>query len=181
MFCQNCGSQLADDSRFCSKCGAQQPLTSPVTQTETVVQPIPYAIPVPPAAPKKKTGIIIAAVAAAAVLCITVVLAGYLAISHMAKENLHEQLLRDWSRVEESDGFYYTLELDFSEDAIEYTFDSYSYYDVLYNYTYEVVSGDTIEVNGSEYTVEINDDKTMIIISPALTSLDSYEYWYNFD
>ena len=30
MFCKACGTKLADDSRFCSKCGCAQPETPPV-------------------------------------------------------------------------------------------------------------------------------------------------------
>ena len=31
------------------------------------------------------------------------------------------------------------------------------------------------------YTITFSDDKTMMTITPAMTSTDSVEYWFNFD
>ncbi|MDE7114752.1 MAG: hypothetical protein K2O57_11360, partial [Acetatifactor sp.] len=54
------------------------------------------------------------------------------------------------------------------------------------NYDYKVVNKNTIKVlrYGNKWetiTVEFNKDKTMMTVRPALTSVDSVEYWFNLD
>lgn len=168
MYCEKCGTQMENTSRFCPSCGA------PVSN----VAPNPYTQ-VPPYAPKKKSAVpLIIGIAAA---CFVLILGGFLMFHQMAKANLQKQLLRDWSRVESSSGTYYTLELDFSDDEIEYIFDSFYYDTTIAVMDYEVISGTQIRVDGRLHTIEFNDDKTMFTVYPAMTSSDSYEHWFHLE
>ena len=46
-----------------------------------------------------------------------------------------------------------------------------------------MISGNKLKIDGRDtvYTVEFNDDKTMMTITPALTSTDAYENWFHHD
>lgn len=108
-------------------------------------------------------------------------------LGFVGKANLHNQLQRDWSRTEHSDSSYYTLVLDFDEDTIEYNFDStYDWIDTtIATYKYKVISSNKIEITRdsgitSVIEIEFNDDKDMLTMTPALTSVDSSENWFNF-
>lgn len=76
MFCQNCGSQMRDDDRFCPNCGA---VNSPDTGSGGFVQDAAPAWEMPTGGGKKKTGLVIgvaaAAVAAVAVISVVAVMA----------------------------------------------------------------------------------------------------------
>ena len=111
MYCSRCGTALPDDSDFCTSCGAKilKEVSIPeATETKPKIK----------LDGKKKTLAIVA-------VCIVFALGVWIIISQISKSNLHKELMRDWSRVESSGGSYYTLELDFSEDEIEYIFDSF--------------------------------------------------------
>lgn len=95
-------------------------------------------------------------------------------------------MTREWQRVEGENGTYIICVLDFSEDEIEYRLETgYSWLDTTVDtYDYKVVSGNIIKVNiyGDEWetvTVEFSGDKDMITVSPALTSVDDEEVWFD--
>ncbi len=168
MYCSKCGAVLKDDDNFCTSCG------TPVLKAPNMSNN-----PETPAKKKdsNKKAIIIAAV------CVAFVIVCGLIISQVGKASLKKELMRDWSRVESNDGSYYTLELDFSEDEIEYDFNS-SYFDKnIYTYEYKVVSRNKIKIEDYDevFEIEFNDDKTMMIVTPAITSSDSSENWFNFE
>ena len=48
MFCRSCGNQLADNAKFCNRCGAK---VAPKPETATPPPVIPDSVPVPPPAP----------------------------------------------------------------------------------------------------------------------------------
>lgn len=164
MYCSACGTALPDDSEFCTNCGAKILRAVPASESEAK-----------PRGTKKN----IAIIAACAVLVVGV----WLIVNQARKANLREQLMRDWSRVENSNGTYYTLELDFSDDSIEYNFDSYFIDRTIETYSYEVISGNRIRIDDRDtlYTIEFNDDKTMMTITPAITSSDASENWFHHD
>jgi len=101
--------------------------------------------------------------------------------------SLKSQLLRDWSRIETSDtnsDVMFELMLDFDSDQYQYIFNGGFLYDVISTDTYRVISPNKIIVNEgtiyeSEHTIEFDSDKEMMIVTPALTSTDSTEYWFN--
>ena len=90
--------------------------------------------------------------------------------------------------IEGDNGSYILCILDFSDDEIEYKLETgYAFLNTtVATYKYNVVSGNKIKVNrfGDEwetFTVEFTDDKARMTVSPALTSIDDKEQWYNFD
>ena len=56
-FCPKCGTQLVDEARFCSKCGAAQPNMEnvPAPQPATAVQQTPAPQPAPVQEPSQMT------------------------------------------------------------------------------------------------------------------------------
>lgn len=204
MFCIKCGTVLPVDGGFCPSCGennasqlanananagAQQPVNEAFVANQPNAQQMPvyaqtnvqqqfYQQPIQPPK-KKKTGLIVG-IAIAVVVAIIVGIIG-IAVAESEKESLQTQLLRDWSRVEYENNVYYTLELDFSSSTIEYNFDSYYVDEQLAFYTYDVVSGNQIEVDGITYTITFNTDKTMMTITPALTSSAYSENWFHLE
>lgn len=190
MFCSNCGKEIDNQNNFCPYCGKKThlPEQAPVQPTESDAvqyQPAdqyvsPYVTQNPPK--KSKKGLILAIVIpCAAVLTIIIALLVSLIIGSSQKEALHKKLMRDWSRVE-FDDVTYTLILDFSDDEIEYIFDS-TYVDrTVATYEYEVISGDTILVEDfGKVKVSFNDEETMMTLTPSITDRESSQYWYNFD
>ena len=193
MFCSKCGKEIPEGSNFCSSCG--QPIGNNIIEEPVKVEtlndvptneaPV-YAAPVYTAPVKKSSSkaavITIICIAAVIIIGAIAVLARSILLN-FGKGDLQKQLLRDWSRVEKSGGSsYYTLVLDFDEDEIEYSFDGTYVNDVISDYDYEIISKDTILVNGyKEIKIEFNDEKTMMTFTPALTSADSSENWFNFN
>lgn len=196
MFCSQCGKEMDNTNAFCPNCGhpvananptPAEPQQAPNAYTENAPQEatVQYSyIPQPVESQKKsKKGLILAIVIpCAAVFTIIVILFASLIGNFGGKAELHEKLLRDWSRVESNDGTYYTLILDFDEDEIEYNFDS-TYVDrTIATYDYEVISGDTIRVEGfGEVKVKFNDDETMMTFTPSITDTEPSQNWFNFD
>lgn len=206
MFCKKCGTQLADDSTFCSKCGekvaAEETTTvtgadygvmpgiesegtteAPVNNEGTDVVAEPEFV-AQPQAPKKNFKKLIIIGAAALTALIAIIVAIVIIVSSVGKANLHKQLKnKEWQRVESSEGVYYYLELDFGENDIEYIFDSTYLTDTIAEYDYKVVGANKIKVldHSKTYTITFNDEKTMMTITPALTSTDSSENFFWFD
>ncbi len=185
MFCTKCGKELPEENLFCTGCGAkvggEETEAAPAetlaatTAEETAEMATEMPVEAPVVKSKKKGKAIIAVV-----IGIVVILCAWLAISLIGKASLHKQLMRDWERTESTDGLYYTLQLDFSEDEIGYNFDSLYYDDQLATFNYQVVSGNKFKIDGRDdvFKVEFNDDKTMMTITPALTSTDASENWF---
>lgn len=164
MFCSKCGTQLPQDSEYCVNCG------------DKILKEI-----VEPQTKKKLSGIKKIVVIFA--VCLVIVVGAWLLITQIGKANLQKQLMKDWETVEVNDGSYYTLVLDFSEDEIEYSFESFYFDTTIATYKYNVISGNKFKVDSRDtvYTVEFNDDKSMMTITPALTSTDSSENWFCLD
>lgn len=183
MFCENCGEKrntffAPADSFSLSKTEVATPKT--VTPEASVSAYSPATPPAPAPIDKSNSNRTRNIIIISAVGVILFALIWLLSIQ-AAKDNLRRELMRDWSRVETGNGVYYTLELDFSEDEIEYNFDSYYFDSNIATYKYEIVSGNQIRIDGGSelYTIEFNSDRTMMTITPALTSSDSSECWFH--
>lgn len=162
MYCSKCGNKIEKESTFCGKCG--KALNKNKTTKKLNFSFV-----------KNKLFIIPCMVVIVAIII-------FLIIFNMGKSNLSSNLLRDWTRVETGDsGSTYELELDFSKDKIEYNFISgYSWLNsTIADYEYKVISPSKIKIKDKTYKIEFNDDKTMMTITPALTSTDDSENWFN--
>ncbi len=171
--CLNCGERLPIDTSFCDKCG---------TRVEGEVQDTEQAVKEPSffEKNKKKIGVGIAAIVALALILFIV--------NAVQASNLKKLLEEDWQTVEGEEGSYILCILDFSDDEIEYRLETgYAWLDMtVATYDYKVISGNQIKVsrygnNWETFTIKFNEDKTMMIVEPALTSVDRKEYWFNFD
>lgn len=168
--CPKCGAEIPSNSSFCSKCG--ESFDSELFSYENDA-----------AKEKKRKSPVLTIVVAIILLAI-----GSAAIFMLQQTtSLKKELMRDWSRVDESEyTTYVKCVLDFSEDEIEYyiqmplssnaTITTYKY-KVAGNKLLVMRSGDQWET----FDVEFNEDKSMMTVTPALTSADNSEFWYNFD
>lgn len=183
MICPKCGAYVSKNIEFCELCNAQVnvsktvPAVSKITKTDTL-NPV----------KTKKTFKIIFAILAA----IIIISAFWFLIVQQNKEReraeLISQLTKDWSRIEGKNGTYIKCILDFSDDEIEYRVEtSYSWLDMsMGTYNYRVIDGNTIEIDITHlnayyhiYKITFNNDKTMMTVTPALTSTDNEENWFN--
>lgn len=161
--CSNCGEVLQSDSSFCVNCGTK------IEDNQQLKKEI----------PKEKIRIVIGIV-------VLFVVVGF-AINAIGTSNLKKELMRDWQNVEGEGDSYILCILDFSEDEIKYKIETgYSWMDTtLGTYEYKVISGNTIKVKQygewEKITVKFNDDKTMMTLTPALTSVDDKEEWFDMD
>lgn len=170
--CPNCGERLPGDSFFCVKCGTK---IGGEAENVEVTKPTGFF-----AKNKRNIGISVGVVIG--------ILAIIFIINSVQASNLKKELERDWAKVEGDDGAYILCVLDFSDDEIEYRLETgYAWMDTtVATYDYKVVSGNKIKVlrYGDDWetiTVEFNDDKTMMTVKPALTSIEDKEYWFNLD
>lgn len=170
--CPKCGEKLPCDSVFCVKCGAR--IEADTFNGEGLKNTSGFA-----KNQKKKAGIALAAVIG--------ILAIFFIVNSIQAANLKKELMRDWSTVEGDDGAYILCILDFSDDEIKYRVETgYAWMDTtLATYDYKVISRNKIKVlrygDWKTINIEFNDDKTMMIVEPALTSIDNREYWFNLD
>ena len=97
------------------------------------------------------------------------------------KNELHQKVQRVWSRVEEDNGTYYTLEPDFSEDSVCYNFDSlFSWLDMtIIEYDYEALSRDRLKIGDRVFSVQFDKTGTMMTLRPSLTDSGRFEYWFD--
>lgn len=171
--CPECGEGLSCDALFCVKCGTRIEVDSCVNgKTEKSLGFF--------ARNKKKIGIGIGAVLG--------ILAVLFIINLVQARNLKKELMRDWSRIEGEEDSYILCILDFSEDDIQYKIETgYAWMDMTIDvFDYKVISGNKMKVSmfGSDWetvTVEFNEDKTMMKVKPALTSVANEEYWFNLE
>ena len=173
MYCYKCGNQLPEESEFCINCGSK--VLKETTET-------PFRQQTKMTGTKKKITIIAACLVAIIGAC---VIGKEIKETKLErdKEKLQAQLMRDWQRVESGESTYYTLELDFSDDEVDYNFDSFYIDETIATYKYTVISKNQFKIDrgSTVYTVKFNKEKTMMTITPALTSSEDYENWYCHD
>ncbi len=138
---------------------------------------------VPPSAPPSglKKPLKTALLAAAAAV---VILAAALGYNEVQKKQLKEDLQKEWMALADS----IIKVLEFSDDRVEYRLETgYAWLDMTVDtFDYKVVTGSKIKIkqNGlkyTTYTIEFSKDKSRMTITPAVTTVDSSEVWYNLD
>lgn len=171
--CPNCGEKLPLDSAFCIKCGTkiEENLSSnnEVSEEKSFVK-----------THKKKIVLFFSVILGILVIAFI--------INSVQASVLKNELMRDWQTVEGDDGSYILCILDFSDEEIEYRVETgFAWIDTtIATYEYKVQRGNKIKVKrfGDEwetFEIEFNDEKTMMTVSPALTSADDYEFWFHLD
>lgn len=180
MFCMKCGEAIPDGSEMCPKCGAnlkdevsEQAVVYASQKSEDITSDVTTSQ--QKKSSKKAVGIV------AACLCIVTV---FLVVNGIGKANLKKALVKEWYALEDS----IIKVLDIEDDEIEYRLETgYSWLDTsLGSYDWKVVSSNKIKVNRfgdkyETYTIELNDEQTVLKISPAFTSVDDSETWYYID
>ena len=178
MFCLKCGEAIPDGSSVCPKCGSaitdnhddQAIVYSSQKEQEDLNQKKKHK------AFSKKLwfGIVTIALIAAVVLT----------VSGISKASLRKALVKTWYDVSGS----ILKVMDINEKTMEYRLETgYRWMDTtLGEYPWKPVSGTKIKIKrfGDKYeifTVEFNEDKDVLSISPAITSVDSVETWYYID
>ena len=164
--CPQCGQKTPGDSEFCVMCGTR--VTMDVFNNNVIAKPW-----------KKKE-------IASLIVAVRGVLAIVFIVNFAQILSLKKELRWGWSKIEGEGGSYILCILDFSDDEIEYRIETgYSLLDTtIATYDYKVVSGNKIKVSryGNKWetvTVKFNKDKTVMTVTPALTSTDNIELWYD--
>ena len=167
MFCQKCGKEIEDGTRFCEHCGAAQDAAAggnPGTNSNAGVNPTMQASSYPvqamnaaaPAKKKKGKGCIIGIIAAAVVVLVVVIVVVIIAFSSGKSLSVDD--------VKESHLSYYS-----ETRKIGNVFANYGYFD---NASWKEFDGETDDGESVD-VVEFNADLTM-------QNGDAYSYTYTF-
>jgi uncharacterized membrane protein YvbJ len=183
MQCPYCAKTIPNDSTFCSECGVR--IESVTEESPIIFDHAASTI------SNKKTGYFHLLKSKKVIIPIIACIALFLCLATLneyGKANLKKELLRDWLNIiTEDNGTIYKLVLEFSEDKFDYNFESaISWLDTtIATYDYKVVSPDKIVIAESGYereiTIKFNDEKSIMTVTPAITSTESSEDWYNLD
>lgn len=177
MFCFKCGEAIPDGSSACPKCGID--LTNK-SEEQVVVYASQKKADMPTRDKSIKRIPMVICIGIVVAICITAII--FIAIG-ISKENLKRDLVKKWYNVDGS----ILMVLDIDEHELEYRLETgYSWIDsTLISTEWEPVNGHTIKIKRygkyKIYTVELNDDKDVLKISPAITSDDLSETWYYID
>lgn len=166
--CPHCGETLPVDSFFCTKCGAK---IDYVPQSENK-----------PGLFKKNKRIMFSLIGVFSVLIILFI------VHSIQTSNLKKELMRNWYSVAGEGSASILCILDFSDNEIEYRLETdYAWLDTtVATYDYKVIGRNKIKVlryadNWETITIEFNDEKSAMIVTPALTSVNDTEIWINID
>lgn len=168
--CPNCGEKLPADSSFCVKCGTKIEDDTPKIEHKTNFFE------------KNKKKIIVSIIGVLSVLVILFI------VNSIQASNLKKELMRDWYKVEGEGTSSILCILDFSDKEVKYRLETgYAWMDTtIATFDYKVISGNKIKVSryGDDWegiTIKFNDEKSVMTVSPALTSDDDTEIWINID
>ncbi|MGN1148458.1 MAG: zinc-ribbon domain-containing protein [Lachnospiraceae bacterium] len=188
MFCNQCGSPLADDAVFCPKCGAKRDIAAnPVVNAEVTPAPGPVPSPAEPSAKKKKLLPVILGIAAVVVVALVAVFVFMFGGSSSGNYDKYskdyvayaysEYIYNSDGKVYEADSDIYSVAYSADNSVLAYTMQESDYTQTLYYMTEdfepkmvdeEVVSF-KVSYNGA-YIAYIKD------VNDAYTSGDLYLY-----
>ncbi len=182
IFCPKCGEAIPENSTKCPQCGEK--LVKEEEQAVIYASQANVNTEASAAEVKTRTFSKIPKWIGFAIASVVILGAVFLGVNETGKASLKKELLRDWVYT---DGSILKV-LDFSDDEVEYRLETgYSWMDTtLGTYDYKIVSRNKIKIKMygdkyNTYTIEFNDDRNMITVTPAITSTDSEENWFNFD
>lgn len=178
MFCLKCGEAIADNSENCPKCGA---CLTEENEEQAVVYASQKCDTAPTQSSVKKKISKKFLVSLGVIFCCAIV---FLAISGIGKANLKKAIVKEWY---DTDGTIIKV-LEIDDDEIEYRLETgYSWMGTtLGSYDWKVISGNKIKINrfaddSTIFTIELNEDKNILKVTPAITSTDASETWYHID
>jgi uncharacterized Zn finger protein (UPF0148 family) len=183
MFCFKCGEAIPDGSSFCPHCGANLVEEEKEQEQEQSVvyasQKEPETVNEQPKTHKKVPKGVLAGIIV--IVCVAAI--GFI-VNGINQANLKKKLVKEWYAL---DGSIIKV-LDIDDDEMEYRLETgYQWMNTsLGTYDWKPVSGNKIKIKQfgdkyKTYTIELNEDKDMLKISPAITSTDSSETWYHVD
>ena len=185
MFCVKCGAQIPDGANECPVCGKkEEALHREEEKQATGELEVCASASANTPQKKKKLLLLISSIAAVCLVAVGIILG----VQGAQKAKLKNELMRGWSRVEETSGgaTYYRLVLDFDEDTVDVNFEALlpGMNERLATLEYKVISGNKIKILDfdEEFTIEFDKEHESFRITPALVDTDYYyEFWYNFD
>ncbi len=180
MFCQQCGSTLADDAKFCDYCGAPQ---DAVTSQQPLDPVSGYGEATSPEKKKSKLPLIlIGAVVLIAVVVLCVVLFGKQTVYLLTEQNYSyadgDQNIQTWEYDEDGRllSHTYRYEHEDSDYRDSYMETTYEFNDDGQLELIEIVSGYTDEDEKSVIEVEYSYDKKGILEDVEVSSDSDYDY-----
>jgi len=193
MFCKNCGVEIDDAATFCDKCGAEvEPVNACECDKEIPEEAACETPEEPEKEPAPKKGFkkwLLAIIIPAAIVLIAGIIVIIAAVSGSSgSAALHKEIMDgEWIRTD--DEGVLILSLDFDENEVEYeaTGVYVSLEETIATMPYKVVDEDTIMLTefDREITVTIEVDPETgtrtLTCEPAMTSLDTVEWWFQFD
>jgi hypothetical protein len=108
----------------------------------------------------------------------------FLVANEIGKSSLEKELLRGWTNIEYGDKTYIKNILDFDGSRIEYRVElAMSFLNsTIMHYDYKVVCWNKIKTNEYRvHSITFNSDKTIMTVTPAITSVEDSEVWHNAD
>lgn len=181
MFCIKCGEAIPDGSTVCPKCGAN---FSEISKGAEVIYATPTIEIQKQDVIKKAFSSKTSRIAAIIAVCVLVLIVSAVSAMESGKAELKKALSKEWYSTYRS----IIKVLDVDDKTIEYRAETgYSWMNTTFGtFRWKVSGRNTIEVDrfdrGYEtYTVELNDDKTVLKITPSLTNSDASETWYHID
>lgn len=177
MNCPDCGTYLPDHFNFCYKCGAKKPKEG---EGDLLKNQVGFQAALP--AQRKPELSRLSAARRYIMVLILIGFAFYYGFQFMGKETLKNQLLKDWQTTSIENGLLFTSILDFRVAEVDYNFKSLLSEGNIARMDYRIVSPHEIDVDQSgtfyTYQIEFNEEKTMMTITPGLTSGEEFERWY---
>ncbi len=180
--CPKCKEVIPDESRTCPKCGTKLKIQ---TDDQAVVYASQAAVNSAQDNTSKKTAILrlpkSTKIVGVVIAVVTAIAAIFFVTNEIGKSNLKNTLQKAWL---DTDGGILKV-LEFSDDEVEYRLETgHSWLDMTVDsWKYKITGSNKIGINryGDEYktyTIEFNNDKTVMTIRPAVTNSDSSENWY---
>ena len=180
MICPKCGEAIPEENVFCPHCNAD--LTNEAEEQSVVYasqKEFEVLEKIEPKPKKKIPKIVFVIIAITTCIILAVIIA-----NGLGKANLKKALIKEWYDV---DGSILKV-LDIKEDKMEYRLETVYYLlnPSLGTYEWKPVSGNRIKIKRyndqyETFTVELNDEKNILKISPAITSSADSETWYYID
>lgn len=175
MFCLKCGEAIPEGSGSCPVCGTNPQVKADAQAVVYATQATDDALSKEPTKKRLPKALVIVSALA---LCAIVI---YLAASGISKAKLKEKLIREWRSI---DGSIIKV-LDIDDNKIEYRLETgYRWLNTsLGSYEWKVVNSRQIKIKRwgdsyETYTIELNNTKNVLTVTPAITSTKPVEVWY---